>query len=61
VVPKQAVRDATTSVATQVELAKAALALCRSGDAEQCDGLEKNLDNISSNNQSLAELARDKK
>jgi hypothetical protein len=60
-VPKQAVRDATTSVATQVELAEAALALCRAGDAAQCDRLAQNLDNIQSNNQSLAELAQDKK
>ena len=60
-VPKQAVRDATTSMATQVELAQAALALCRGGDAAQCDRLGQNLDNIQSNNQSLAALAQGKK
>ena len=60
-VPKQAVRDATTSVATQVELAQAALELCRGGDAGQCDRLAQNLENIQSNNQSLAALAQDKK
>jgi starvation-inducible outer membrane lipoprotein len=60
-VPKQAVRDATTSMATQVELAQAALALCRGGDAAQCDQLAHNLENIDSNNQSLASLAQDKK
>ena len=60
-VPKQAVRDATTSVGTQVELAQAALTLCRGGDADQCDRLARNLDNIASNNQSLAALAQDKK
>ena len=60
VVPKQAVRDATTSVATQVELAEASLELCRAGDAAHCDRLAQNLKNIESNNQNLAALAEEK-
>jgi hypothetical protein len=60
VVPKQAVRDATTSMATQVELAEASLELCRAGDRAHCDRLAQNLRNIQSNNQSLAALAQQK-
>jgi hypothetical protein len=57
-VPKSAVTDATTAVSTQLELAKASLALCRGGEAKQCDSVERNLANIGSTNESLAELAQ---
>jgi hypothetical protein len=60
-VPKPGVRDATTAIATQVELARASLAKCRAGEAVMCDQVERNLGNIASTNDELAALADDQR